>query len=245
MAGSVASFSVGLACLVSLMAAVASATQFRVGGSRGWSVPDANAEPYNSWAGRMRFQIGDQLLFVYPKETDAVVVVDQAAYDACNTTAAVAGGGRFDDGSTVFTFDRSGPFFFISGNESSCRAGEKLIVVVMADRHHTPPSPPMPSPLGSVAVAGDIIAYSVNFTYGAVAGDIAWSVSFTYGAVAGSFVTWPCSDDNAGIAAGGRGTVAVDYSRRRRGRVTAAAGFGQPAVTVGSRGGELDDAGVE
>lgn len=60
MAGAVATVSVGLAWL-GLMAAAASATQFRVGGGRGWSVPDANAEPYNSWAGRMRFQIGDQL----------------------------------------------------------------------------------------------------------------------------------------------------------------------------------------
>uniref|UniRef100_A0A0D3GJY7 Phytocyanin domain-containing protein n=2 Tax=Oryza TaxID=4527 RepID=A0A0D3GJY7_9ORYZ len=131
MAGAVATVSVGLAWL-GLMAAAASATQFRVGGGRGWSVPDANAEPYNSWAGRMRFQIGDQLLFVYPKETDAVVVVDQGAYDACNTSSPVAGGGgggRFDDGNTVFTFDRSGPFFFISGNEANCRAGEKLVVV--------------------------------------------------------------------------------------------------------------------
>ncbi|KAF0902279.1 hypothetical protein E2562_015504 [Oryza meyeriana var. granulata] len=146
MAGAVASVSVGLAWLVLLVAA-ANATQFRVGGSRGWSVPDANAEPYNSWAGRMRFQIGDKLLFLYPKETDTVLVVDQGAYDACNTSASFAGG-RFDDGSTVFTFDRSGPFFFISGNEANCRAGEKLIVVVMADRsgRHTPP-PAVPPPV--------------------------------------------------------------------------------------------------
>ena len=60
MAGAVATVSVGLAWL-GLMAAAASATQFRVGGGRGWSVPDANAEPSNSWDGRMRFQIGDQL----------------------------------------------------------------------------------------------------------------------------------------------------------------------------------------
>ncbi|KAF0897333.1 hypothetical protein E2562_036258 [Oryza meyeriana var. granulata] len=56
-------------------------------------------------------------------------------------------GGKFDDGSTVFKFDRSGPFFFISGNEANYRAGEKLIVVVMADRsgHHSPPLAPLPA----------------------------------------------------------------------------------------------------
>ncbi|GJM97666.1 hypothetical protein PR202_ga14608 [Eleusine coracana subsp. coracana] len=139
----------GLVCFA-LFVAAASATQFRVGGQRGWSVPDANAEPYNAWAGRMRFQIGDQLLFVYPKETDSVLLVEPAAYNACNTSSYVK---KFDDGNTVFTFDRSGPFFFISGNENSCRANQKLIVVVLADRSgtRTPPAPPTTMPPPSAA----------------------------------------------------------------------------------------------
>jgi hypothetical protein len=44
-----------------LLVAEASATQFRVGGQKGWSVPGPYAEPYNAWASRMRFHIGDQL----------------------------------------------------------------------------------------------------------------------------------------------------------------------------------------
>ncbi|KAG2608005.1 early nodulin-like protein 1 [Panicum virgatum] len=145
----------GLACFA-LVVAAASATQFRVGGQKGWSVPDAGFEPYNTWAGRLRFQIGDQLLFVYPKETDSVLLVDPAAYNACNVSSYLQ---KFNDGNTVFTLDRSGPFFFISGNEASCRANEKLIVVVLADRTgaRTPPgagapptmSPPSPAPLPS------------------------------------------------------------------------------------------------
>jgi hypothetical protein len=51
------------------MAAAASARQFQVGGSKGWSVPDATAEPYNAWAGRMRFIIGDQLRKLTAPET--------------------------------------------------------------------------------------------------------------------------------------------------------------------------------
>ncbi|TVU08563.1 hypothetical protein EJB05_41972, partial [Eragrostis curvula] len=147
------SHGLGLVCFALLVAA-ASATQFRVGGQKGWSVPDANAESYNGWAGRMRFQIGDQLLFAYPKETDSVLLVEPAAYNACNTSSY---DNKFDDGNTVFTFDRSGPFFFISGNEANCRANEKLIIVVLADRSgaRTPPAPstmpppssaPLPSP---------------------------------------------------------------------------------------------------
>ncbi|CAL5041302.1 unnamed protein product [Urochloa decumbens] len=144
------SLGLGLACFALLVAA-ASATQFRVGGQKGWSVPDAGFEPYNTWAGRLRFLIGDQLLFVYPKETDSVLLVEPAAYNACNASSYLK---KFDDGNTVVTLDRSGPFFFISGNEANCRANEKLIVVVLADR--TPPgapptaptmSPPSPSPM--------------------------------------------------------------------------------------------------
>ncbi|KAL6603645.1 hypothetical protein ACP70R_044006 [Stipagrostis hirtigluma subsp. patula] len=146
------SYGLGLLCFALLVAA-ASATQFRVGGQRGWSVPDASGESYNSWAGRMRFQIGDQLLFVYPKGTDSVLLVEPAAYNACNTSAYDK---KFDDGATVFTFDRSGPFFFISGNEASCRANEKLIVVVLADRSGTrtpPAAPPASTPSSSPPAA--------------------------------------------------------------------------------------------
>lgn len=54
------SVGLGLACFAVVVVA-ASATQFRVGGQKGWTVPDAGFEPYNTWAGRLRFQIGDQL----------------------------------------------------------------------------------------------------------------------------------------------------------------------------------------
>ena len=50
-----------LLCLA-LLTAMAAATQFRVGGSMGWTVPtDPNAVSYNRWAERNRFQVGDSL----------------------------------------------------------------------------------------------------------------------------------------------------------------------------------------
>lgn len=41
--------------------------EFKIGGSGDWSVPmDANANNYNQWAERNRFQIGDTLCkFIY------------------------------------------------------------------------------------------------------------------------------------------------------------------------------------
>ncbi|EAZ21838.1 hypothetical protein OsJ_05484 [Oryza sativa Japonica Group] len=136
------SYGLGLACFA-LVVAMAGATQLKVGGGNGWSVPAANAESYNDWAEKMRFQIGDTLVFVYPKDKDSVLVVEPADYNACNTSSFDQ---KFADGNTVFTLDRAGAFFFISGVDANCRAGEKLIVMVLASRNGTAtataPSPP-------------------------------------------------------------------------------------------------------
>uniref|UniRef100_J3L9U0 Phytocyanin domain-containing protein n=1 Tax=Oryza brachyantha TaxID=4533 RepID=J3L9U0_ORYBR len=113
----------GLACFA-LVVAMAGATQFQVGGANGWSVPGASAESYNDWAEKTRFQVGDTLVFVYPKDKDSVLLVEPADYNACNTSSYVK---KFADGDTAFTLDRSGAFFFISGVDANCRANEKLI----------------------------------------------------------------------------------------------------------------------
>ena len=54
------SYGLALACFA-IAAAVAGGTQFTVGGANGWSVPTAGAEPFNTWAVRTRYQIGDSL----------------------------------------------------------------------------------------------------------------------------------------------------------------------------------------
>ncbi|WOL15696.1 early nodulin-like protein 1 [Canna indica] len=127
-----------------LLAMAADATQFKVGGSNGWSVPDPNAMSFNQWAERNRFHIGDSLLFVYPPDKDSVLQVDKDAYDACNTSTFIA---KYDDGSTVFTLNRSGAFYFISGVEANCIRNESLIIMVMADRTDSGrPAVPAPAP---------------------------------------------------------------------------------------------------
>ncbi|WVZ68539.1 hypothetical protein U9M48_017469 [Paspalum notatum var. saurae] len=130
-----------LACLVavaSVSSPTASAFVFKAGGTGEWRVPaaaeagGANASSaYNAWAQRNRFRVGDALAFTYPPGNDTVLLVDQRAYDACDTASPID---TFSDGSTVFTFTRSGPYYFISGNKDNCNRGEKLIVVVMAER---------------------------------------------------------------------------------------------------------------
>ncbi|KAH0436319.1 hypothetical protein IEQ34_026423 [Dendrobium chrysotoxum] len=130
---------------LALLFALAGATQYKVGGSMGWTVPtDPNSMSFNQWAEKNRFRIGDSLLFVYPPDKDSVLQVDKLAYNNCSTSSYIA---KFDDGNTVFTFNTSGPFYFISGVEKNCIRNESLIVVVMADRStpsasHPPPPPP-------------------------------------------------------------------------------------------------------
>ncbi|XXG73244.1 hypothetical protein AAC387_Pa07g2195 [Persea americana] len=135
----------GLFILVMLMQR-ADATEFRVGGTNGWTVPtDPKALSFNQWAEMNRFRIGDTLLFVYLPEKDSVLRVEKDDYVNCNTAKYLA---LFNDGNTSFKLNQSGPYYFISGISDNCNKNEKLAVVVMADRGKTnqtiPASPPSP-----------------------------------------------------------------------------------------------------
>ncbi|OWM78662.1 early nodulin-like protein 2 [Punica granatum] len=115
---------------------------FAVGGKDGWVRQPS--EGYNQWAGRYRFQINDSLLFKYKKGADSVLVVTKDGYASCNTKSPLV---SLTDGDSLFTFKRSGPFFFISGNPENCNNGQKLIVVVLAPRTKAPtPQPPSSPP---------------------------------------------------------------------------------------------------
>ncbi|XXG90357.1 hypothetical protein AAC387_Pa12g2140 [Persea americana] len=117
---------------------------FSVGGKDGWVLNPS--ENFNNWAGRNRFQVNDSLVFNYKKGEDSVLVVSREDYDKCNTKNPKT---SYNDGSSVFKFDRSGSFYFISGTPGKCGKGQKLIVVVLAVRQkagsNTPPiSPSLP-----------------------------------------------------------------------------------------------------
>ncbi|KAJ8485910.1 hypothetical protein OPV22_018395 [Ensete ventricosum] len=117
------------------------AYDFDVGGRDGWvSNP---SESYDKWAGRNRFQVNDTLVFRYRKEVDSVLVVTKQDYDACNASNPIQ---KLEGGDSAFKFDRSGPFYFISGVPESCRKGQKLAVVVLAIRNQNPSPPPPSSP---------------------------------------------------------------------------------------------------
>ncbi|MBA0783582.1 hypothetical protein Gotri_001276 [Gossypium trilobum] len=108
-----------------------------------------NAENYNQWAEKNRFQIGDSLVFTYTPNDDSVLQVNKDAYKNCSVESPLS---SYTDGHTVFSLSHSGPYYFISGNKDNCEKNEKLEVVVLADRsnrsstaNETNPSSPPPS----------------------------------------------------------------------------------------------------
>ncbi|MQL81153.1 hypothetical protein Taro_013597 [Colocasia esculenta] len=145
-----------------LMMGTSCAYDFYVGGGDGWV--EKPSENFNDWAARNRFQVNDKLVFRYKKGEDSVLVVSEADYRSCITSNPIR---RLDGGDSVLQFDRSGPFFFISGTPGRCQSGQKLIVVVLAVRNPKPtpspnpgaatpaplPSPPTSSPLPSPPTA--------------------------------------------------------------------------------------------
>lgn len=153
-----------LACLV-VSVSTGSAFVFKAGGTGEWRIPNesnasgnGNGSSYNRWAEHTRFRVGDAVAFSYQPGNDSVLLVNKKSYDACDVSSPTD---TFADGNTVFTFTRSGPFYFISGNKDNCNRNEKLVVVVMAEREangtatvmapspssnpFSPPSPPSPS----------------------------------------------------------------------------------------------------
>ncbi|XP_004972174.1 early nodulin-like protein 1 [Setaria italica] len=131
-AGAWLAIAVGLAAVVSSSEAYV----FYAGGRDGWVLDPT--ESYNHWAGRNRFQVNDTIVFTHEEGVSSVLLVTEEDFDTCNTRSPVqrleAVGGSGSGSSSVFRFDRSGPFFFISSDEDRCQKGQKLYIIVMAPR---------------------------------------------------------------------------------------------------------------
>ncbi|KAK7347605.1 hypothetical protein VNO80_22141 [Phaseolus coccineus] len=128
------------------------AKQYVVGGpANSWKAPLSSPDSLNHWANSHHFKIGDTLIFKYNERTESVHEVNETDYKRCNTV------GQehvvYNDGNTKVLLTKSGFRHFISGNQSHCRMGLKLAVVVISRKtKNNPPSPtpsPSPSPLSS------------------------------------------------------------------------------------------------
>ena len=83
------------------------------------------------------------VVWTYDKEKDSVLKVRREAYISCNTSDAIE---EYNGGNTKTTLDKSGPHYFISGAEGHCEKGQKVIVVVLSQRHRLVGVSPAPSP---------------------------------------------------------------------------------------------------
>jgi hypothetical protein len=181
----------GFVCFNVLFMQKGNATEFSVGPSKSWGVPSTE-NYYNKWAGSNRFKINDSLVFVYSSGNDSVLEVTKEDYNNCSSESPIA---KFEDGHSVFAFKRSGPFYFISGKKENCLKGEKLIVVVLADRSAavSPPVPgtdeTTPSPAPGAVPGTDETTPSPS--PGAVPGSDETTPSPAPGAVPGSDETTP------------------------------------------------------
>ncbi|KAK1269829.1 Early nodulin-like protein 1 [Acorus gramineus] len=124
------------------------AKDFLVGGTtNAWKIPTSKTDSLNSWAEGTRFQIGDSLVWKYEAKKDSVVEVTREAYLSCNATDPIS---QNDEGNTTVRFERSGAFYFISGEKGHCQKGQKLIVVVLSRKSGgSASSSPSPAPMGS------------------------------------------------------------------------------------------------
>ncbi|EXC08459.1 hypothetical protein L484_009602 [Morus notabilis] len=153
---------VSVLLLFSCFLSSSQAYKFNVGGSDGWVLNPS--ENFNHWAERNRFQANDTLYFKYKKGTDSVLVVNKDDYNNCNTKNPIQ---KLEDGDSVFKFDRSGPFFFISGKYGSCQKGQKLIVVVLAVRPkpNTPPAAGAHPPF-TIKLSVSVVVEHSNYSSG-------------------------------------------------------------------------------
>lgn len=73
--------------------------------------------------------------FVY--NNDSVITVEKLDYEQCDARDPIS---ESNDGKSVINLDRSGMFYFISGNYDHCINGQKMIVDVMSPHPIISPS---------------------------------------------------------------------------------------------------------
>ncbi|KAJ6732219.1 EARLY NODULIN-LIKE PROTEIN 3 [Salix purpurea] len=133
-----------LVLMMSSLWGLSQAKDVLVGGKTdAWKIPSSESDSLNKWAGNARFLIGDSLVWKYDGQKDSVLQVSKEAYAACNTTNPIE---EYKDGNTKVKLDRSGPFYFISGAEGHCEKGQKIVVVVLSQKHARVGAP-APSPV--------------------------------------------------------------------------------------------------
>ncbi|KAK9130367.1 hypothetical protein Sjap_010854 [Stephania japonica] len=115
-----------------LLCSFSEARELLVGGNTdSWKVPSSQSESLNQWAQRSRFIVGDTLVWKYSSD-DSVLQVSRKDYLNCDVSSPIA---EYRDGNAKIVLTRSGHHYFISGAEGHCEKGQKMIVVVLSEKH--------------------------------------------------------------------------------------------------------------
>jgi hypothetical protein len=83
------------------------------------------------------FFLAAAAVFKYDDGADSVLEVTRDDYNRCSTSSPLAthkaaSGGA---GSVTVPLPRSGPFYLISGKPGSCQMGQRVVVVVVSEKH--------------------------------------------------------------------------------------------------------------
>ncbi|KAG6412789.1 hypothetical protein SASPL_125477 [Salvia splendens] len=133
-------------------------TEFDVGELRGWAVPPSNdTDLYDNWASEKRFKVDDTIRFKYKK--DSVMEVKKGDYKECNSSRP-----NFfsNTGNTIYTLNRTGFFYFISGSTGHCEMGQRMIVWVVAQDASGATSP---APISSAINALFFISFLISLVF--------------------------------------------------------------------------------
>lgn len=91
--------------------------------------------------------------FKYRK--DSVMEVSETEYKRCNSTHPIF---FSNTGNTIFSLERSGYFYFISGAAGHCDKGQRMIVKVMGHDQDSPASSSSSAAAAAARVSGESVA---------------------------------------------------------------------------------------
>ncbi|GMY35832.1 cucumber peeling cupredoxin-like [Fagus crenata] len=120
-----------IGCLIVVVALLngATAREYQVGDSLGWTVPP-NTSYYTNWASTKTFLLGDKLIFNATGGTHTVAMVSKADYDNCTKVTSV-----FEVQPCCplgFTPPSTGTYYIICTVSNHCEQGQKFSFTVSA-----------------------------------------------------------------------------------------------------------------
>ncbi|GMY35831.1 cucumber peeling cupredoxin-like [Fagus crenata] len=120
-----------IGCLIVVVALLngATAREYQVGDSLGWTVPP-NTSYYTNWASTKTFLLGDELTFNATGGTQTFATVSKADYDNCTEQTSYI---QVEPPSTMtFTPPSTGTYYIICAVSNNCEQGQKFSFNVSA-----------------------------------------------------------------------------------------------------------------